>query len=301
MKKFLFVIFAFLFSSCDGEFFKVIDVDLGTGPDELVVYSIIGPEYNMYVDLFQTKTVQTSQFHAPLSGALIYLYQNSIVLDTLTWYQGRYWSNFRPNDGNEYRFEVNYNSENIRFTTELPPRIPITHAHFETNLVVVQEFGYTYYELDIDFSFIDPDGENWYLIHIENSINGEEDSFFSTWLTTNDPSVRQELGGGELLSDEGAEVGLNSPFFLSDALFNNTEKQLRLSGNYNEGHYYRISLFHVTKNVYSFYKELEAQSRSLENPFSEPIDLDGYVDGGRGLTGAWQKSTITRRVSINAE
>lgn len=301
MKKILFIISAFLMVSCDGDFFKIIDVDLGRGPDELVVYSIIGPEYNMYVDLYETKTVQTSEFHAPLSGAEIFLYQNNAILDTLTLFQGRYWSKYRPNPENEYRFEINYNSKKIDFTTVLPQRIAFSDVTISADFFVIEEFNYQYYEAEINISFVDPADKNWYLIHIEYSENGEEDRFYSSSLSTSDAAVRQEESSGGFLLDESNEIRINSPFFLGDALFNGTEKNLTLRTNYAPGTYYRISLYHVSENVYLFYKEMEAQRQSLDNPFSEPIDLDGYIDGGRGLTGAWQKSTVTRRVDLDVE
>lgn len=299
MKKLFQVVLVLLLSSCDAEFIKVIDVELGRGPEDLVVYSINGPDYNMYVDLYETKTVQTSAFHSPVLGASIFLFKDDLPLDTLTFSFGRYWSKYRAQPDANYRFEITSESKQIAYEITLPDLVPI--AQFTAgSSQVTDNSGDDFNSIESNLIFDDPEGKHWYMIHYEIGASLTE-PFYPVYLYSSDASVRREYGDADLFGENEVSIGLMSPIIISDELFNNDlkvlEAQLPTSGGSNT-FYVRASIFSVSEKVYRFYKELMAQQGSIDNPFAEPIALDGYVPGAVGLVGGWQKSVTERRVTI---
>jgi hypothetical protein len=221
----------------------VVDVDLETAQERLVIEALIGWENgttgnNQQIRLSKTASFYTNEI-AYATGANVKV----INTNTLTEFiftettNGSYETNsFIPVLGDIYRLEINYNGQN--YTSE--EKLLATPAI--ANIVQTTANG---------FSTTDPEVN----IYFQDDIN--QDNYYRTIFTQYRPSISEIIDTDDYnLSDEFENGNLMSDFYESEDILVNDE--------------FEIVLYSITEGFYNFIALLNVQADSGIGPFSSP-------------------------------
>jgi hypothetical protein len=221
----------------------VIDVDLETAQERLVIEALIGWENGTTGNNQQIKLSKTASFY---TNEIIYATGANVkIINTNTLAEfiftettnGVYQTNsFIPVLGNNYRLEISYNGQN--YTAE--EKLLATPTIDNVNQTTTNGFSTTEPEVNIYFQ----DDAN-------------QDNYYRTIFTQYRPSISEIIDADyNSYSDEFENGNLISDFYESENILVNDE--------------FEIALYSISENFYNFIELLDEQADSNIGPFSSP-------------------------------
>jgi hypothetical protein len=244
-----------------------------------------------------------------INDAIVLLYSNSVLLDTLTnENNGTYSSNILPAPGDSYKIVVIKDSEKLTGITTVPgstllyePKIEFPTGYDAVNQ---QYFGNLTFTIDDE-----PGVDNFYELIIFTKTYSELTKTYN-YFYLNDPNYI--LVPDKIVQNEGDWDYFPTSLFFSDKLFNGKKQQLAFSmaaGGYSivDGvwisdleKYGYVLLRSISKEYYLYRKyytrhsyNASINSDGIQNLLftGEPLDMYSNVDGGLGVVAAFSSST----------
>jgi hypothetical protein len=290
-----FLVLIFLYS-CDIDFVKNIDVDLGSGPEELVVNSIIEPNKPFTVQLSLTQSVLNDKYPSFLHNAIMLIQSNGQTIDTLKHKFGNYSTDLFLEPYNSYQLVTQVPGfETAEATIEFPPKAYISDV--TSNEITVQENGgYSYKSLAINFNLHDTPGKSYFIMMIKN----KETDQFEYWKSRD--AVFVQSGGGDISGDNTIdEISVYDYIWFNDELFTNSQREITVNIPIYFSDFetfsaeYNIIIYSIHEDYYNFLRRFELQENSRTNPFAEPVEVFGNVKNALGIVTGIQSMIYTVR------
>lgn len=304
ISAFCFTIIALGLASCGGDkFSQVVEIDL---PEHVPMLSV-SAEFSS-VDTIMVANVSTTwpTVDEPadpfVKDASVKIYENGtlwreLIYNVNTNGTGRYdWvgnANFKADGSTVYRLEVTAPGfETVFAEQKMPKKVELTSLKFKSEGSVSPDGDKVD---DLTFEFEDPAGEGDYYgisafyIYTEiDSFNGNSDTFtyaYNMYLESFDPLLEQGASNILLVSDksfDGKNVSLKTYSY----------EGLGSSGVYViVGH-----LVHLTREKYLYLRSLNQYQNARDNPFAEPVTVQGNIENGVGVFSLEALDTIQLRL-----
>ncbi|MBL7726380.1 MAG: DUF4249 domain-containing protein [Dinghuibacter sp.] len=234
-----------------------------------------------------------------VSNALVLVYENNVVTDTLKYnatelsYTTRTNKVFLP--GVQYRVTAAASGFNtVESTVKAPLPVPINSISRVRN---ARSNSLGEVLDDILVNFTDPGSEkNYYMVSIQTPYfsGGAAVSYYQVnCIYSNDVDIDRLDASGDPF---GSDNCLTDEVLLNDNNFNGRAKQLRLSVpgfyidevvNTTNGRVYRpfIELMHITESQYRYLKSRQVYNNAADNPFAEPALVYTNITNGYGVLG----------------
>jgi len=295
-KKILQLLLMLLLISCDMDFVKDIKVDLGSGPEELVLNAIIEPNKPFSVQLSLTQSVLNDKYPTFLNNAVMLLQSNGRSIDTLKHSFGNYFSDLFLEPYNSYQLVTQVPGfESAEATIEFPPKAYISDVI--SNEITIQESGgYSYKALAINFNLHDTPGNSFFIMMIKN----KETDQFEYW--TSRDAVFVQSGAGVISGDNTIdEIVVYDYIWVSDELFTNSQRAITVNIPIYFSDFesftaeYNLVLYSITEDYYNFLRRFELQENTRTNPFAEPVEVFGNVKNALGIVTGIQALNYTVR------
>jgi hypothetical protein len=275
---------------------------------KLYCQSILNPDSTIKVYVGRTTGIlDKDPFY--INDAIVVLYNNSVILDTLTnENNGTYYSNIFPAPGDSYTIEVIKDSEKLKGSATIPDPTPICEPkiEFPTGYDAVNQQYYGELTFTIDD---DPEIENFYevIIYIKTYSDLTNTYYYSY---KNDANY--VLTPDKIVQNEGDWDYSPTSIFFSDQLFHGKSQQLAFSitpGSYShvddvwitdmekDGY---VLLRSISKEYYMYRKyytrhayNANIQSDGIQNLLftGEPLDMYTNINGGLGVVAAFSSTT----------
>lgn len=280
--RYTLLIVMFALASCE----KNVEVKVPKHEPKLALYSVNTPdeiftatvsksigilEYNPNVDL-------------QVTDAFVRLLDDGLVVDTLTYdaTEQRYKSDVLAEMGHSYTLQANTNETAAYATAGFTNNVGVNNIERIQN-AKVDNNGNPMDELIVSFS--DPAvSTDYYRVTLfyDNSV------YFYWCIQSNDPSIENpsdDLAGESCLSQSG--------IYLSDALFNGTEKQLHLFVDHFALETFvdefgnvvtpKLRFEYLTEDYFRYLKTYDFAQWNDGNPFAEPSNVYSNVHNGFGV------------------
>lgn len=285
MKKLLYIILgSALFTACDRDFFaSQVEVELPEHESKIVMVGNLSKE-GSYAHL--SRSVGPGQI-APrgINGIDFKLFENGVFV---RWIEARYegmingdsaWTYpilTTPKIGAFYRAELNHPEYGMAIAEALAHDTAVL-GPLELVRTYADEFGESYY--DVKFRISDVPGDQGYILEARVE-NGSEDPY-DTYFYSNDLSTNEFYeSGGDTYNFYGYKM------FITDKTFRSSSKDITLTvpsfGSLDINDVI-ISVTSVSPEALEFINLAELQYYNYEDPFAEPILLEGNVSNGFGL------------------
>jgi len=285
---------------------KVIEMDIEDTKIRIVANSFIEPDSTITVNVTRSRHILDNADILPLSDAEVKLYDDGIFIGTLTYTNnGNYYINYIPEEGHEYKIEVNHNSyDNVYAQTSIP--YPAIINNIDT-IKTYSEYGDEIYNLYVNFN--DPENiQNFYYIKAKVKYQYEEwdpDIPIYYTVTVGDTTYIYVEYGGYVYTEYIDELYLesddiiietehpNGGLIFSDELIEGTDYTLRTSfyswslWSYTNMVY--IDLYSINRDYYNYVKSYEQHRNSSEDPFAQPVNVYTNIVNGIGIFGASSK------------
>ena len=299
----LFFTTLFIFSACNEDrFIQELEVELPDVDSQLAVTATLSAA-DTTLSVFVSRTVSSlapADADAPVADATIRLTRDGESLgDFALAPQDQPDKNGRSGDyrlanaagllvpGTTYQLEVSapgfaptMGSQILPDTASIGEASVTPEGYIDTDGSRLDELAFTlndlvgersYYRLSVSILFEEP---------FENEL-GEPDTIRykqKTYPLTNDPTIQEGWVEGLYFTDGAFQdrstvirLGLYRPrFFGNDAI--------RFLG-------YVIQLDNLTQDYYNYERSVDAYQRARDNPFAEPVNIVGNLDGGPGIFG----------------
>ena len=302
MKKYFFI-FTLLFFSCQEE----ITLDIDKSEDRLVVEGAIEPGFPPYIILTRNQgyfdninqdtyrnlfvedaDIRVSVFDSNQTLSPIYLKPfifDSIVVYTDSTYDFKSYYDFSE-EGKTYLLEIFWNGDSITSITSIPESTPLDCLWIEKN-----EFSDIYYESDIKAIYPDPSG-------IQNNVLIENKLFYHQQQDSLTCIVKEQMDPLLLLLDCGPDNLINGETFetifpLADKAgfpgkrkFHAEHNELcKITGDsiFIEKDIALIKFSQIDEESMRFWRGVVRQAGFNSNPFTEPLNLPGNINGALGV------------------
>lgn len=311
-KSFIFALFAsIIFTACK----KNIEFELENSDDFLVLKSILTPDSTFQAELSSSKFV-TNLEASKIKNAKVEIFSNGKLVEQLKYNSKRQiWKGSqKPSLNKEY--EVKASADGFKTvsgtTTILPP-------------VAFSDVDYNFsdsYSTSASFKIKDPKNtDNFFRLYLctekhYKTTNKAYVSYGNFWikngigysipyLKSNDPVLNINNDDEKALED----LPNNKFWVFSDDLFRNELYKLKftftspfsLSTGYNQTgqpekekinkYILNTQLKHISRELYLYYKTIDANSYYNDNPFSEPVQIYTNVKNGAGVVGSYSVSS----------
>jgi hypothetical protein len=287
---------------------KIRDDLLPESKSKLYCQSIINTDSAIRVHVGRTTSI-LSKDPSYINDAIVVLYRNSILLDTLiNENNGTYSSNILPAPGDSYKIEVIKDSEKLTGNATVPDSTPLYEPKMEFptgyDAVNQQYFGELTFTIDDD-----PVVENFYEVIIYTKTYNDLTNTYR-YSYKNDPFY--VLVPDKIVQNEGDWDYSPTSIFFSDKLFNGKKQHLAFSitpGGYShvddvwitdmekDGY---ILLRSISKEYYMYRKyytrhsyNANIHSDGIQNLLftGEPLDMYTNITGGLGVVAAFSSTT----------
>ena len=303
MRYFPLALFVMLFAACGEKFLKELEVDLPDVESQMAVTATFGST-DTELQLFVGRTAGTlapDTDDTPVRDATVVLLRDEVPVGTFA-----FADRDRPNEDGAslyyylptpdglapgtYTLEVDApDFDPVRGSQTLPDTARIRDAVITPDGFVSTD-GQRYDELTMRIDDV-PGARSYYRLQVFTRVtevfdpdgSGQLDTFtFSnpSFPVTNNPTL-----------EEGFEAGL----YFTDATFEDGTLNLRIginrtisfSGGLEPGTTldYVVLLDHLTQDYYNYARSVDAFRSARDNPFAEPVNIVGNLDGGPGIFG----------------
>jgi hypothetical protein len=228
-----------------------------------------------------------------LDNATIRLYENGVLKETINTVSPQsefYHSSFAPDLNKEYMIEVSAPSlEDISAKGKLPGLANleyISHTITDSGGFYFPGEPYQgYLEGKITVKIHDQaQVENYYMVsifrydtfEIPGSIEVYKEYLYS-YSDGSNPAVDYYTNRGALINDaifDGQELEITLDF--EDYQFKDKQK-------------YFITLYHLSKDLYLYYKTISIYDDNYQNPFGNPVQLYNNIENGYGIFGGFSE------------
>lgn len=265
----IFIIIAFLFTACE----KTIEFDGEVKTPKLVLNGMLMADSTLTIHLSHSLSVIDNGEIGNITNASVYLYENGVVIDTLSHKgNGYYTSDITIASGKEYEIRASAaNYESIDASDIVPSPITVDSI---TNKIVNGQDGE---EIHFNIYINDKEAEeNYYIIRLYSStywMGGND--WYQDWVECYDPYV-EDIGYGD---NYYADV------FLPDNMFNGEQYNLEISTYWYEEDTtdYRIEVLSCSKAYYNYSKSIMRYEMTEGDPFSQPVQVYSNINNGFGI------------------
>lgn len=296
MKKIVYIILLFSLVGYGCETTEKID-DFPLRPSNLVVNCFFQENEPWQFQVSRSLSVLDNASLPLLEDATIYIYENDILVDSITEPDGDKWyrnSNHTPKLNSTYRFEASAPGYPLTATAEeaLPKPVPVE----EVEITIIDSSFYEYYDgyLDtiirsgdvegyMDITFEDPAGEeNYYnlsLYKVDSFPNYEEDTV--KFIVERRP-VDFEPENSTIFANQDYMSGLS----FNDEVFNGQRFKIRVKyrdWSARSNLEYQVQLVSLKRSGYLYQTSIQAYRDASGDPFSEPVLIYSNIDNGYGI------------------
>ena len=289
---------------------KTVYFDVDTKENRLVVNGYMEPDSNiyLYIDLSEDPLAIGLESFGVDNATISISKNDENVGEFSNEFNGVYSFSGAELDavaGDEIKINVSApGKESVTSTTIIPSAIPLFDvAIIDTVLVplsysFIDEFGNVVYidtivpYFDIQLSFNDPRGEDYYALKITY-----RDAFSESYtcFNTSDPTftVNNDYAFGN--ENENGTTTLCEEVLFTDVTFENTKKTMHvelyaLNTDFITDPKFEIELKHVSKDFYLFNVSNRLQQNTGDNPFGEPVVVYSNIENGFGIFAGFSKS-----------
>jgi hypothetical protein len=244
-----------------------------------------------------------NKFSENQNKAIVLMYCNGILIDSLAYLEtrydplfsyslGNYWSkNVKPEPGKEYRIDVKMPGlPQAGATTKIPEKVVIEHVDTSHVILAPGSFVESNKGLLCKIGFRDPKGvSNYYLLDIRRKPIGLNYVTGNEYFNSQDPILEEKFTAGAY-----GHIGFEGIAF-SDKLIDgqNYDLSIVINGdligkpivndpeNYTEVIYFRLSS--ITEEYFEHIHTLVLAGRNYGDPMAEPVIVYSNVIGGYGM------------------
>lgn len=277
------------FASCE----TIVDLDLPEHKPVLVTNSIINADSAIVVRVSNSVSVLDNGSPAPVNNATVEIYKDGNYVGTLPFIGEDTYLDpaIVPVPGSTYTLKAsapNYNP--VSASTTIPASVQISSISIRDSVQGSETYhGNSVAEVSLTFTDPPAAGNYYYLeMYVSDSLTG---SYYPTYIyTASENSGTSVMGGlGVMISDE--------------LINGNTYTMKVFTDSYNVAGLYTSNPFafmifrlrSITKEYYLYEKTLELQQQTNGNPFSEPVQVYGNIDGGYGIFAGYSADTLMVR------
>jgi len=279
---FVFILF-FILSACE----KTEDiVDFPTKDPELVVNAMFSPDNNFKFQISHSLSVLDNAELKNLPDAIIYLYEDGMIIDTITqqnmdeWY----YSTKQPVLGKNYAIKVYHQGYNsVESEDFLPTPVSINSLSYtiKDSSTYYDEYMDAYYgdcTFSLTVNFDDPaENNNYYLF---SGYFYSIDEYYGDTIINN--IYFNEKEGENAFVETYSSEGL----IFSDKYFNGKSFSFSVEVDdydFTNGKAYIFVLNSLSRNAYLYKKSLAIYENSHNNFFSEPVQVYNNIKNGYGI------------------
>lgn len=282
----LFIFLLLLFLSCE----TVVDVELPKHEPMIVVNSIGNPDEPWELNLSLSKGILNEGKIEILNKAKVEILENGNPISSFNHYSdGIYKSTgAKPKTNVNYELRVsNDGFETVTSSCKIPEPIGIESVTVDTIDTQWEDEK----ELEITISFTDvPNIENFYSFSMFRISTWEgRTDVSSMYFSSNDLLIRDE----DRILDEGRKYYGEEAFF-DDTILDGKNYKLKVYvyfHNRSDGKInYEIVLSSLTKEYYKYLETRDAQIRTGDNPFAEPVIIYSNIENGLGIFAGYSSS-----------
>lgn len=276
---------------------KIIELELPAHESKPVVNSLFCADSTFKVYIKKSISIFDTAIIYP-DNALVKLYEDDVLSDTLQFADNRYISNITARIGYRYKIVVLLPGFDTVFSIgTIPDRVSIySISHKESILVDQDRIHYS----QLKFSFTDTDpGPNYYELDIIEKYwpyGAESDTIYGfTWVDNNvDP----------VLEDEGLLDYNPGTYIFTDRLFNESEYTMTVNytcPNNDTDEYDVILIFNsISENYYKYKRSLAvfnwANDADIFFGAPEPVRLYSNITGGYGVFAGYSSFGYTIKI-----
>ena len=196
--------------------------------------------------------------------------------------------------GETYSLQVSVPGfETIRATDTVPRPVPTSILWFRAPASSRSGSGGSG-DFSVKLEIEDPPGEeNYYQVSLYRVFAGRGASRIEYSFSTNDPSILADnsVDGSPF---EGGEVEEDAPYF-KDTLFDGRTHRIELSSNLDgdpdpSGTY--LQVLYISEAHYEYLKSARLHDYTQDNPFAEPLNVQGNVENGYGIFAGYSSRTF---------
>jgi hypothetical protein len=265
---------------------KVIDIELPPTDPKIVVNSFFTDNSPIKIHLSKSIAVLENTF-PECNGATVILRENNIIIDTLFFQSGYYYSHILAEINNNYALEVIVPGMEKVFCEDLIPEKALLQNYVCTDSVLIDEDGFIINELKLDFQ--DSAGPSFYEVQLSAKYI-IDNNYTSIWFKKNSDPIITSTG----LLDYNPKT-----LIFTDRMFDGKHCSVKIYfatqayADYN----LTITFRSVSESYYKYKERQYAFLFSLENDIfsgmSEPINLYSNVRGGYGIFAGYSSDERT--------
>ena len=265
---------------------KVIDIELPPTDPKIVVNSFFTDNSPIKIHLSRSIAVLENTF-PECNGATVILRENNIIIDTLFFQSGYYYSHILAEINNNYALEVIVPGMEKVFCEDLIPEKALLQNYVCTDSVLIDEDGFIINELKLDFQ--DSAGPSFYEVQLSAKYI-IDNNYTSIWFKKNSDPIITSTG----LLDYNPKT-----LIFTDKMFDGKHCSVKIYfatqayADYN----LTITFRSVSESYYKYKERQYAFLFSLENDIfsgmSEPINLYSNVRGGYGIFAGYSSDERT--------
>jgi len=296
MKR-LIPIFLLLLASCQ----LVIDIDVPYGKDKLVANAIQRPDSTWRVLLTHSQYIlgPASDFFPPVDDADVVIENPDGSTETLSLTSmGEFRGKSYPQPGQTYKISVtpHSNMDGVEAEMSMPYVVPIVDVQWDSTMIDTRPNRF-YQNLDFEFTFNDPPGENYYLVQLVE--------FHAITY-----QVQDSTGQVDVRSDT---IPHQCPLWLRDAaIVAKEERRSRFADHSFEGRTYtahfstriqesegqplrriELQLISISKELFQYEETKTLSLDVMGDPFAQPVQVYSNFTNGFGIFGGSAFSIVT--------
>ncbi len=302
------IMYVILFTACE----KEIDLNRDIKNNFMVLNTMIDPNSVIQCDLSSSNTLLEHKEYNGINDAVLTLYVDDDKVDELAYDGNRYVSGYTLKEGQEITIVGEHpDYKKIKAKSYIPE---MSNAEIKSIYYSNENYSdYGYGNLHVKCEVIDPKGDDYYRLEVwvpdieYEEETGEYYCDFSSYSGNTIASIDPVLNGNTLSTNNNfSNLPPNIYSVFDDSLFD--------EGSYTidfeiEGTGYAILLSEevipefmtsivvdvqkISKDLFFYYKTVDAYGYYDEGPFSEPVAIYYNVDGGAGILGCYTSNKIT--------
>lgn len=272
LKTLIFFVIISSLSSCK----KVIDIELPATDPKIVVNSFFTENSRIKVHL--SKSIGILENIIPeCTDATVIMRENNIIIDTMYYQSGYYYSHILAETNNNYALEIIVPDMETVFCEDIIPEKTLLQNFVCTDSVLIDEDGFIINELKLDFE--DFLGPSFYEVQLSAKYIIDNNGT-SIWFMKNSDPIITSTG----LLDYNPKT-----LIFTDKMFDGKHCSVKIYfatrtyADYN----LKITFRSVSESYYKYKERQFAYLFSLENDIfsgmSEPINLYSNITGGYGI------------------
>ena len=255
---------------------KVIDIELPATDPKIVVNSFFTENSRIKVHL--SKSIGILENIIPeCTDATVILRENNVILDTMYYQSGYYYSHILAETNKNYALEVIVPGMETVFCEDLIPEKTILQSFVCTDSVLIDEDGFVINELELNFQ--DFSGPSFYEVELSAKYI-IDNNYTSIWFMKNSDPIITSTG----LLDYNPKT-----LIFNDKMFDGKHCSVKIYfatqayADYN----LKIIFRSVSQSYYKYKEKQFAYLFSLDSDIfsgmSEPINLFSNITGGYGI------------------